>query len=92
VLQPRPARRVGPGDRERVQRIRHGLQMLLGEMEIQHRVPDLHMAEEQLNRPEVRATLEQVRGIRMAERILTLPMNRLPRSFSTVTIPSTVNT
>jgi len=27
-------------------------------MEIQHRVPDLDVAEEQLNRPEVGATLE----------------------------------
>ena len=31
--------------------------MLLGEMEIQHRVPDLDVAEEQLNRPEVRHTV-----------------------------------
>ena len=31
--------------------------------EIEHRVPDLHVTEEQLNRPEVRATLEQVRGV-----------------------------
>jgi len=32
--------------------------MLLGEMEIQHRVSDLHMAEQELNRPEVGATFE----------------------------------
>ena len=37
-----------------VQGTRDGLQMLLGEMEIQHRVPDLRVAEQQLNRPEVR--------------------------------------
>jgi hypothetical protein len=43
--------------------------MLLGEMEIQHRVPDLDVTEQQLNRPEVRATLEQVRGLRMAQKM-----------------------
>jgi hypothetical protein len=32
--------------------------MLAREMEIQHRVPNLHVAEEQLNRPEVRATFQ----------------------------------
>jgi len=50
------------------------------------------MAEELLNGADVIAAFEQVCGERMPERILTLPMNRLPRSFSTVTILSTGNT
>ena len=50
------------------------------------------MPEQQLNRADVGARFQEMDGERMAERILTLPMNRLPRSFTTVTIPSTVNT
>jgi hypothetical protein len=32
--------------------------MLLREMEVEHRVPDLHVAEQQLNGAEIRATLQ----------------------------------
>jgi len=66
VLQPRASHGVGRREGERIQRIRHRVQMLLRQMEIQHRMPDLHVAEEQLNRPEVGATFKQVRGIGMA--------------------------
>ena len=48
--------------------------------------------EQALNRGEVDAGFEQVRRERMAQRILTLLMNRLPPSFTTVTTPSTANT
>ena len=43
--------------------------MLLGEMEVEHGVPDLDVTEEQLDGPQVRATLEQVRGIRMPQEV-----------------------
>jgi hypothetical protein len=58
VLQARPPDGVGPPDRERVQGIRDSLQMRLGEVEIQHRMPDLHVTEQELNRPKVRATFK----------------------------------
>ena len=66
MLQPRPPRGIRPQDRERIQGIRDSLEVLLREMQIQRRVPDLHMARQELNRPEVRATLQQVRRIGMA--------------------------
>ena len=50
------------------------------------------MAEELLNRANVVPVFEQVRCEAVPQRILTLPMNRLARSFTTVTIPSTANT
>jgi hypothetical protein len=53
---------------------------------------DVSVAEEALNRVDVDTGLEQVRRKGVAQRILTLPMNRLLRSFTTVTIPSTANT
>jgi hypothetical protein len=38
------------------------------------------------------AGLQKVDGARVAQRILTLLMNLLPPSFTTLTIPSTANT
>jgi hypothetical protein len=38
-------------------------------MEIQHRVPDLHVAEQELNRPEVCAAFEKVRRERMPPQV-----------------------
>ena len=59
---------------------------------IDHRRADVGVAEELLDRADVVPAFEQVCGERVPERILTLPMNRLLRSFITVTIPSTANT
>lgn len=50
------------------------------------------MAEELLNRANVVPVFEQVRCEAVPERILTLPMNRRPPSFTTDTIRSTANT
>ena len=50
------------------------------------------VAHESLNRVQIHAGFEQMRGEAMAQRILTLLMNRPPRSFTTVTIRSTANT
>jgi hypothetical protein len=50
------------------------------------------MAEEQLNRADVGAGFQEVDSEGVAQRILTLLMNRLPPSFTTVTTPSTANT
>jgi hypothetical protein len=61
-------------------------------MEIHRRVRQIGVAEQELNGAQVSARFQEMRGVGVPERILTLPMNRLPRSFSTVTIPSTVNT
>ena len=58
VLQPRASRGVRRREGERVQGTRDGLEMLLREMEVRHRVPDLHVAEEQLNRPQVGAAFQ----------------------------------
>ena len=50
------------------------------------------MPEQLLHRPDVVPIFEQMRRKGMAERILTLPMNRSPPSFTTVTIRFTANT
>jgi hypothetical protein len=50
------------------------------------------MAEQQLNGAHVGAGFEQMYRERVPQRILTLPMNRRPRPFTTDTIPSTANT
>ena len=44
-----------------------------------------------LNQAEVDARFEEVGGVRVAQRIHTLPMNRAPRLFTIVTIRSTEN-
>jgi hypothetical protein len=49
------------------------------------------MPEQFLHGANVLTAFEQVRCERMAQRILTLLMNRPPRSFTTGTIPSTAN-
>jgi hypothetical protein len=50
------------------------------------------MPKQLLDRPEVDPTFQQMRREAVAQRILTLPMNRPPPSFTTVTIHSTANT
>jgi hypothetical protein len=59
---------------------------------VDHRGAHVTMPQQFLHGPDVVAVFEQVRGKRVPQRILTLPMNRLLRSFTTVTIPSTANT
>ena len=49
------------------------------------------MAEQALDRVEVDAGFEQVRGTRVAQRILTLLMNRPQPRFTIATIRSTAN-
>ena len=49
------------------------------------------MAEQQLNRPDVGASFQEMYGEGVAQRILTLPMNRPQPRFTTVTILSTAN-
>jgi hypothetical protein len=60
-------------------------------MQIDDRVPHLGMAEQQLDRSDVIAGFEQMSREGMAQRILTLPMNRPPPSFTTGIIRSTAN-
>ncbi|HUE84579.1 MAG TPA: hypothetical protein VMO26_00730 [Vicinamibacterales bacterium] len=74
------------------ERIGEGRAHLLREVRIDLRRARAAVPEDLLNDPEVDAGFKQMRGERVTQRILTLPMNRLPRSFTTVTIPSTVNT
>jgi hypothetical protein len=50
------------------------------------------MPHQPLNRVQIHARFEQMGREAMAERILTLPMNRRPPSFTTDTIRSTANT
>jgi len=49
------------------------------------------VAEEGLHNAQIGAAFDEVGGEGVAQRILTLPMNRPPRSSTTVTIHSTVN-
>jgi hypothetical protein len=50
------------------------------------------MPEQLLDGPDVVAVFQEMRREAMSQRILTLPMNRPPRSFTTVTIHSTAST
>lgn len=75
-----------------VERAPHAERATIQHVQVRHRRRDVRMAQQLLHRADVIPPLEQVRGERVAQRILTLPMNRLSRSFTTVTIPSTVNT
>jgi len=50
------------------------------------------MAEEFLHRANVVPIFQEMRREAVAQRILTLPMNRRPPSFTTDTIRSTANT
>jgi hypothetical protein len=50
------------------------------------------MAEQFLHRPDVVAVFQQMRCKRVTQRILTLPMNCLPPSFTTGIIRFTANT
>ena len=62
------------------------------QLEVPHRRTQMAVAQQPLDGVEVDARFEQMRRKAMPQRILTLPMNRLPRSFTTVTIPSMVST
>jgi hypothetical protein len=65
--------------------------MATREMQIDNGVFEFHVAEQQLDGAQVGAGLKEMRRVRVAQRILTLPMNRPPRSFTTTTIRSTAN-
>ena len=62
------------------------------DVQIPHGRAHVTMAEQLLHRANVLTVFKQVGRERVAQRILTLPMNRRPRSFATATIPSTANT
>jgi len=77
---------------ENVERtLRRGAE-LLDHMGINHRRLDARVPEVSLNLTDVHAVQQQVRREAVSQRILTLPMNRRPPSFTTVTIRSTANT
>ena len=61
------------------------------DVQVDHRRGYVAVAEQLLNRADVVSGLQQVRRKRVPERILTLPMNRPPPSFTTVTIRFTAN-
>ena len=75
-----------------LERIRRRVEMSSREMEIDRGVRQIGMAKQELDRPQVGARFQQMRRVRVPQRILTLPMNRPQRSFTTVTIRSTANT
>ena len=62
-------RGVGRRDRHRIERIDDGLQVPLREVEIQDRVFELHVAEQQLNGAQVGAGFQQMRRVRMAQQM-----------------------
>ena len=74
-----------------LERIRRRVEVSSREVEIHRRVREVRMAEQELNRPQVGARFEKMRRVRVPQRILTLPMNRPLRSFTTATIRSTAN-
>ena len=64
----RAAHRVGPRDRHGIQRIRDRLQMPLRQMQIDDRVLEFDVPEQQLHGPQVGARCHQVRGVRVPNR------------------------
>ena len=75
-----------------LERIRGCLQVASREVQINGRVREVSVPEQELNRAQVRTSFQQMRRIRVAERILTLPMNRPQPSFTTGIIRFTANT
>jgi hypothetical protein len=76
------------------EQIERGAGAHLGEprqLKVAGRRTDVPVPEQSLDRVDVDARFEQVRRKRVAERILTLPMNRAQPSFITVTIRFTAN-
>ncbi len=71
-------------------RPRPGLRVA-GQLKVPSRGTEMAVPQQPLNRVDVDAGFEQMRRETVPQRILTLPMNRPPRSFTTVTIPSTAN-
>ena len=65
---------------------------LVEDMRIDHGRAHVAVPEQFLDGSDVVPGFEQMGRKAVSQRILTLPMNPLPRSFTTVTIPSTVNT
>ena len=84
-----PATRAWP---ELVERAPDAPPALVQDVGIDHGRTHVAMPEQLLDRSDVVPGLEQMRREAVPQRILTLPMNRPPRSFTTVTIPFTVNT
>ena len=62
------------------------------QLQVPRRGAEMAMPHQTLNRVQIHASFEQMGREAMAQRILTLLMNRPPRSFTTVTIRSTANT
>jgi hypothetical protein len=61
-------------------------------VQVDDRVLEFDVTEQELHGAQVRTRFDEVRGVRMTQRILTLLMNLPPPSFTTVTIPFTANT
>ena len=59
----------GAGDRHRIQRIRDRLQVPTREVQIDHRVFEFHVAEQQLDGAQVGARFEQMCGVRMPQHV-----------------------
>jgi hypothetical protein len=71
--------------------IRRGVQVSTGQVEIHRRVGEVGVAQQQLDRPEIGACFEQVRGIGVPQRLLALLMNLRQRSFTIDTIRFAAN-
>ena len=67
----------GRGDRHRIERIGDRLQMPLREVQVDHRVFQLDVAEEQLNRAQVGARFQEMRRVRMAQQMRGHPLLEL---------------
>lgn len=61
----RPGQHHGRGDAQLFKRSGRGLQMALRQMQVHGRVREVRVAQQYLNGAQVRARLEQVRGVRM---------------------------
>ena len=69
--QARPREDHGRRHLQVLQRIRRRLEVPLRQMEIHRRVRQVRVAQQHLDRPQVRAGLQQVRRVRMSQRVRT---------------------
>ena len=75
-----------------LERIRRRVEVSSREMEIDRRVRQIGVAQQELDRPQVGARFQQMGRVRVPQRILTLLMNRLQPSFTIDIIRFTANT
>ena len=91
-LQTGPRHDHRPGHLQLLQGIRRGLEVPPRKVQIHRGVRQIGVAQQELNRAQISPCFQQMRRVRVPQRILTLLMNRPPPSFTIGIIRFTANT